>query len=262
MSSFDERFKKAVRENFDASVEHYERFEQKHHLFENLTYKLVEMMGGMEKASRVLDVGCGTGISTYSLYKCFGDNCSYYAIDISTNMLDIAKNKYADLGNFIFIHGDAENLSDHFIEKFDAIFYTASLFLLPDFKKSIHDALTLLNNGGKIAISFYSGLSDMTGQDLIKKHFPGFSYRYGAFGLPDLIKWLKTSKIKNFTTEYLFQAESEFLTEFLTIPAQAAGLFPRQTFNKQVSLVKEFIRDLYSFEKDTFMKWTFIVISS
>jgi hypothetical protein len=176
-------------------------------------------------------------------------------------MLDIAKNKYSDMGDFIFIHGDAENLNDYFIEKFDAIFYTASLFLLPDFKRSLNDAMTLLNDKGKIAISFYSGLADMAGQDLVKKNFQDFSYRYGAFVLTDLMKYLASRKFKNFTTDFLFQADKEFLTEFLTIPAQAAGLFPRQTYNRQISLVKEFINDLFCFEEEVFMKWTFIILS-
>jgi cyclopropane-fatty-acyl-phospholipid synthase len=261
VSNFEERFKTAVRENFDASVEHYERFEEKHQLFENLTNKLIELMGGEGSVARVLDVGCGTGISTYCLFKFFGNNCTYYALDISQNMLDIAKNKYSNLGNFIFINGDAENLKDYFMETFDAIFYTASLFLLPDFKKSLQDALSLLNDNGKIGISFYAGLSDMSGKDLIKKNYPGFSYRYGAFTIFELTNFLKSKKIKNFTTDFFFPVDKSFLTDFLTIPAQSAGLFPRQSFSKQVSLVKEFIEDLYKFEKEVFMKWAFIIIS-
>lgn len=261
MSSFDKKFKNAVRENFDVSVGHYERFEEKHHLFENLTFKLVELMGGVENVSRVLDVGCGTGISTFSLFKSFGNNCMYYALDFSENMLDIARNKYSSSGDFIFIQGDAENLEDYFMEKFDAIFYSASLFLLPDYKKSLNEALNLLTDGGKIAISFYSGLSDVAGKDIVKIYFHDFSYRYGAFSLSDLTSFLSTKKIKNFTTDYLFQTDKDYLTEFLSIPAQAAGLFPRQSYNRQVSLVKEFIEDLYRFEQEIFMKWTFIIIS-
>lgn len=261
MSNFEERFKTAVRENFDASVEYYERFEEKHHLFENLTEKLIDLMGKEGTITRVLDVGCGTGISTMCLFNRFGSNCTYYALDISDKMLDIAKKKCSDSGNFIFIHGDAENLKELFIENFDAIFYTASLFLLPDFKKSLKESISLLNNSGKVGISFYAGLSDRSGKDLIKKNYPDFSYRYGAFAINELKKFLRTRKIKNFMTDFIFQTDKVFLTDFLTIPAQAAGLFPRQSFTKQASLVREFIDDLFMIEREIFMKWNFFIIS-
>ncbi len=260
MTDFEKKFKDAVRENFDASAELYEEFEKKHGLFEDLTSRLVEIMGA-EQVRRVLDVGCGTGISTYCLYKNFGDGCTYYALDISEKMLEYAKKKYSNYHNFVFVHGDAENLSDLFMEKFDGIFYTASIFLIPDFRKSLREALSLLEPNGKIALSFYAGLSDSEGNDILKKHFPDFKYKYGAFSLDDLLSFLEGEKLRYFTTDYVFQSSFDFFLDFLTIPAQASGLFPRQPYSKQKVLVEEFLRDIFSREPDIFMRWTFIVIS-
>ncbi|RMG59592.1 MAG: class I SAM-dependent methyltransferase, partial [Deltaproteobacteria bacterium] len=162
MSNFEKRFKEAVRENFDFSADLYDRFEEKHHLFEELASRLVDLMGN-SNVRRVLDVGCGSGISTWALYQKYGDGCTFYAIDISEKMLQKAREKYGHRDNIIFVLGDAENLKEYFMEKFDAIFYTASIFLIPNFRKSLKEAFSLLNPGGKVAISFYSGLSDIEG---------------------------------------------------------------------------------------------------
>lgn len=261
MSSFGKRYKESVKESFDASAEHYERFEKKYHLFENLTVKLIEMMGG-DEANRVLDVGCGTGISTFCLFKNYGTGCSYYGLDISDNMLDIARDKYSSYDNFIFVTGDAEHLHEHFLEKFDAIFYTASLFLIPDYRRSLKDARSLLNDKGRIAISFYGGLSERTGEDIIKQTYPDFSYKYGAFNIKDLMDFLLKEGLKSFTTEYLFQTDKSFLVDFFSIPAQASGLFPRQSYSRQLVLVREFLDDLFSINEEVFMKWIFIIIST
>ncbi|RMG56743.1 MAG: methyltransferase domain-containing protein, partial [Deltaproteobacteria bacterium] len=170
--------------------------------------------------------------------------------------------KYGHRDNIVFVLGDAENLKEYFMEKFDAIFYTASIFLIPNFRKSLREAFSLLNPGGKVAISFYSGLSDIEGSDVVKKHFPDFKYRYGAFSLSDLFSFLKGERVDHFTTDYIFPASREFIRDFLSIPAQASGLFPRQPYSRQKVLVEEFLDDLYSREDEIYMKWTFIIIST
>jgi ubiquinone/menaquinone biosynthesis C-methylase UbiE len=60
----------------------------------------------------VLDVGCGTGISTFQLMKRVQGRGKFYGIDISQKMLDLARARAADLGygNVEFSKGDAEQL--------------------------------------------------------------------------------------------------------------------------------------------------------
>ena len=57
-----------------------------------------------------LDVGCGTGISTFELAKRIKDNGTIYGIDISQFMIDQAEKNAERLGflNIKFLTGDAE----------------------------------------------------------------------------------------------------------------------------------------------------------
>ncbi|MBP2679057.1 MAG: hypothetical protein H6Q82_2122, partial [Deltaproteobacteria bacterium] len=41
---FDRRFKTAVEKNFDLSADAYDRFEERHHLFETLTRRQLELI--------------------------------------------------------------------------------------------------------------------------------------------------------------------------------------------------------------------------
>src|SRR5512139_4024931 len=187
---FEDRFKAAVEKNFDQSAEAYDRFEERHHLFETLTRRQLELIEP-SWPSRILDVGCGTGISTMALQKALAERSpNIYAIDISESMLLRARERCRDIPGVYFVRGDAERLSDYFREAFDAIFYTASVFLLPRFCDSLRQASRLLLSGGVLSISYYEGLFDGLQEEALPKAFPDLKYQYGAFAIGELVSCL------------------------------------------------------------------------
>ncbi|TFH30698.1 MAG: class I SAM-dependent methyltransferase, partial [Deltaproteobacteria bacterium] len=178
--------------NFDQSADAYDHFEERHHLFETLSKRQLELIEP-SRPERILDVGCGTGISTIALLQAMpGQSPNIYAIDISERMLLRARERCKALPGVYFIRGDAENLTSYFNEAFDAIFYTASIFLLPGFAESLRQAYNLLVPGGVLSISFYAGLFDETGNDAIRKAFPEQKYQYGAVPVGDLVTCLES----------------------------------------------------------------------
>lgn len=103
---------------------------------------------GIKQGDKILDVGCGTGRIT-SLLHSFSEG-SITAIDISSKMIDIAKEKYKEEEYATFIVGDFLNYS--FQEKFDIIvIYNAYPHFLD--KNALKEKLyENLNVGGKFAI--------------------------------------------------------------------------------------------------------------
>lgn len=57
----------------------------------------------------VMDVGTGTGVLLPYIYKKIGDNGSIDAVDISEEMLKVAKSKHKAIANINFINLDVEN---------------------------------------------------------------------------------------------------------------------------------------------------------
>ncbi len=256
---FNKRFKDAVARNFDQSAAVYDAFESKHQLFETLTRRLCEMISPNSPA-RVLDVGCGTGISTLALQKILSYSPVIYAIDISESMLVQARQRCKGIPGVYFVRGDAEKLSEYFNEAFDGVFYTASIFLLPNFRESIDQACRLIVPGGVLAISFYAGLFDQKARDALAKAFPGQKYQYGAVQYEDLMDCLKSKReFRTTGLDYRFEVTQEFLFDFLSIPAQSAGLFPKVPYIERIPMVRELCAKLVEKVSPLFMGWKFVI---
>jgi len=257
---FENRFKAAVEKNFDQSADAYDRFEERHHLFETLTKRQLELIEP-SRPGRILDVGCGTGISTLALHQAMsGQSPNIYAIDISERMLLRARERCNSLPGVYFIRGDAENLSSYFNESFDAIFYTASIFLLPGFAESLRQACNLLVPGGVLSISYYAGLFDETGKDAIRKAFPDQKYQYGAVPIGDLVSCLESLPgTRSTRIDFRFEISREFLFDFLSIPAQSSGLFPKIPYMERIPKVRDFCDLLEKRVDPVFMGWEFLI---
>ena len=258
---YEHRFKAAVERNFDQSADAYDRFEERHHLFETLTRKQLELIEP-SVPERILDVGCGTGISTLALHQVLaGRSPNIYAIDISERMLLRARERCGSLPGVYFIRGDAENLSAYFKESFDAIFYTASIFLLPGFAESLRQASGLIVSGGVLSISFYAGLFDENGDDAIRKAFPDQKYMYGAVPVEELVSCLETlPESRTMRVDYRFAVSLEFLFDFLSIPAQSAGLYPKIPYLERIPKVRELCGRLVEKVDPVYMGWEFMIV--
>jgi len=72
----------------------------------------------IEKESRVVDIGCGTGRFCFSIsYKCN----EVIGLDLSSKNINVAKSNLLKSGlkNISFIHGDAKNINEKINKKFD-----------------------------------------------------------------------------------------------------------------------------------------------
>lgn len=101
--------------------------------------------GGISEGARVLDVACGTGV----LFPDYiSRNASVTGIDISTEMVKMAKSKFPQIE---VICSDAENFAAD--EKFDAVMIYNAFphFLNP--QRLIENLANLLKTGGRISIA-------------------------------------------------------------------------------------------------------------
>ncbi len=131
---------------------------------------------------RILEVGCGTG---YLLNRISGN--SKYGIDLSSEMLSVAKNKFdtnVNLEQTTFLDYKPENKFDNIVF---AYFFTISF---SELEAHIAKAKSLLNTGGRIyVVDFYD-----YGNQLYQKYMNW----HGIEMNPSLLSQLET----NFTTEH------------------------------------------------------------
>ncbi|MGZ5189505.1 MAG: class I SAM-dependent methyltransferase [Flavisolibacter sp.] len=120
------------------------------------TDKMIEM-AGISKGHRVLDIAAGAGEQSITIAKKIGSSGYVLATDISTNILEYAKEmaEQNGLNNIDTQVMDGENLTVE-DESFDAVISRVGLIYFPDQQKALKEMLRVLKPGGKIAAIVYS----------------------------------------------------------------------------------------------------------
>ncbi|MEO8223533.1 MAG: class I SAM-dependent methyltransferase [Gammaproteobacteria bacterium] len=75
-------------------------------MLEPLSERLLRHAGA-QTGERVLDVGCGGGITSAALAGAVGPSGRVVGLDVSAVILDVARERYGNVGNLSFVLGDA-----------------------------------------------------------------------------------------------------------------------------------------------------------
>lgn len=122
--------------------------------------------------SDVLDIGCGSGEITASVYeRLHGD---VVGIDISDRMIEHCKGKYHGK-NLYFGVGDMLDLSFK-SEQFDLVLSLSIIEWVEGYEKGIAEAARVLRPGGQWIVSLPNWASPFRKMELIKRLFSGQSY--------------------------------------------------------------------------------------
>lgn len=239
------RIKAAVKTNFNDSPERYDAFERRYGFFARLTDMLAGLMT-IGATANILDVGCGSGASTVHLAKMLPE-ARLWGLDISPAMLAAARQSAGDTDRIRFIEGDAGDLAAAFTQPFDAIIYTACIFLVPDFGASLAQAKALLSPQGVVGCSFMDGVYDGEGRNALaladQRLNLGLSTKRPVTLESFLEKFAATfTRVKSWHED--LAATPAFIREFFSVPAMSAGLFPGKPYPQRAELVERLVAGL------------------
>ena len=239
------KIKLATKGNFDASPVQYQSFEERHGFFRMLTEVLLSRME-LPPAADILDIGCGTGASCVQILATVPDS-RVWGLDNSPAMLDVARSGVGESDRLVLVEGDAARLRDYFDFQFDAIIYSASIFLIPDYRESLEQARHLLKESGSVGLTFMEGPYDSEGRHLfeiaqktakqeisLKRAVAWGEFEsFFAHTFPKCLSWVEN-----------FQLPKGVLQEFYSIPAMSAGIFPRTDYPERVKRVATLFDDM------------------
>lgn len=154
----------------------------------------------VDKNIRVLDIGCGTGNFSIKLAKM---GCKVTAIDISDEMLKIAKEKAKNEGLDIEFHNmDLYNLEfeDGY---FDAVFSMAAFEFVKESQKAINEIFRVVKESGKILIGTINKDSKWGELYLSEEFQKNTVFKYADFKTIEDLKRLNSDKLLD-TGECLF----------------------------------------------------------
>ena len=103
---------------------------------------------------RVLEIACGTGISTEHLRGALPDSVAIVATDLNQAMLDFAGTKRGGLANVGFRQADALDLPFE-DASFDAVVCQFGVMFFPDKAAGMAEALRVLKPGGMLAFNVW-----------------------------------------------------------------------------------------------------------
>lgn len=252
------KIKKAVRTSFEESPAIYQAFEDKYHFFRNLNSKLLAKMT-IPAGARILDVGCGTGASSIHMAQAVAES-EVWGLDLSPAMLAAARERGARLGRLHFVEGDGARPRDFVEGPFDAIIYSASIFLIPDYLESLKQAHEILKQGGQVGLTFIDGLYQRDGEN--------------AFAVADRaaqegVNLNRPVKLAEFVDVFAaifsnprtwyedLRLPVEVVREFFSVPAMSAGLFPGLPYEERVRKVQRLFDHVP--DKGNYFRWNLMV---
>jgi S-adenosylmethionine-diacylgycerolhomoserine-N-methlytransferase len=113
---------------------------------------IVEQLATRTNARRILEVGCGTGKNLALIANRF-PTAQIVGVDVSLNMLNVAKRKLIHLTNRVTLLNQPYPLSPPNGQKYDQILFAYALSMFnPGWETAITSALGDLNEGGTLAV--------------------------------------------------------------------------------------------------------------
>jgi SAM-dependent methyltransferase len=151
------KYKNTTHDQWQAAAEAWYRWSSTlNQWLGDATEKMLDM-AGVKSGDHVLDIAAGAGEQSITVAKRVGSSGYVLATDISSNILEYAKQmaQQAGISNIETKIMDGENLTLQ-DETFDAVVSRVGLIYFPDQQKALKEMLRVLKRGGKVAAIVYS----------------------------------------------------------------------------------------------------------
>ena len=235
--------KNVVRQNFDASVSAYGQYERLTGRFATLSRLLAAELAATtdRDLTTVLDAGAGSGVSTRVLQA--------YATRLVA--LDISREMLSTNGTGERIQGDIDALPFH-DGVFDAVAFTASLFLVPDPAVAVSEARRVLDPDGVVGAVAPVGWFRQDGTDV----FDSLTRDSRSPAATEDVVAAVEAAFETRTGTWRFPTTAEHVRRFHEIPAMAARLYPRDDPEERVRKASALFD---SFEGTFEQRWRWVV---
>lgn len=222
----------------------YKIFSEKTTMYQDLSRKMVEL-AGLEPGMRVLDLGCGTGVTTQAVLEVLDEHGRIYALDISQPMLDVARQQVGS-SQVTFLHGDAATCADLIAERVDRVVCN-SVFWQFRHKVEVMAALQrVLEPDGRLIFNapepyfIFKDIPRSPKVSLLFKQLAAERYGVGQQDvrtMPVFLKHHGFELLKMQPLERIRSAEESYL--FFQLPVATAWMEPPLDYETRLALLEE-----------------------
>ncbi|MFC1735416.1 methyltransferase domain-containing protein [Candidatus Hydrogenedentota bacterium] len=137
--------KKSISESFSGAADSYDRWAGPQR---KIAERLIELLPHGTVATRILDIGCGTGLLTSGLIRRFPE-ASILGIDLAPGMVASCEERFSKSSNLKFLEADIETFSTDV--RYDLLASSCTFQWLSEKEKSLNRLVSLLSQGAVFA---------------------------------------------------------------------------------------------------------------
>ena len=235
----------------------YNQFARQYGLYRDTSLHLASLVR-LENAKQVVDLSCGTGITTEEILKFIGGSTQVTSIDSSTAMLAIARQFISDK-RVSWVQGDAAEIDRH-TRPVDTIICNSAIWQ-SDIGKTLSAAANILHPGGEIAFNIGKHFLRLPLRE-IQSHQKTASLRtlvqsiaisedgfdpsassvtpQNRLSVNEILETLTENGFKLRETHFFtYRMTPEEEAAWLKIPVFAQGVLPRMPHNQQLEIINK-----------------------
>ena len=241
----------------------YYQFTQKTNMYQELSRFMLEL-ADVRPGMTVLDVGCGTGVTTRFVLDALGDSGHVFALDVSAPMLDVARREIPS-ERITSIHADAAHAAEHIAQPVDRIVCN-SVFWQFRHKVAVLAALRrVLASDGLLVFNapepyfIFQDIPRSPKVSTLFKQLAAERYGVGQQDLRTMPLFLKNHGFELLATrefKRVRSAEESYL--FFQLPVATAWMEPPLDYATRMALLEE-ARQIAEPDKAVRQRWMYFV---
>ena len=241
----------------------YKVFTEKTTMYQELSQVMVKL-AGIQPGMRVLDLGCGTGVTTQAILTALKGQGQVLALDISAPMLDVAREKISS-EQVMFIQADAAEVAKIISEPVDRMVCN-SVFWQFRHKLEVLTALhQVLSPEGRFVFNapepyfIFKDIPRSAKVSILFKQLAAERYGVGQQDLRTMKVFLENCHFDLVSTQEFERtrpAEESYL--FFQLPVATAWMEPPLDYQTRIALLEE-AQQLAEPDKAVRQRWMYFV---
>lgn len=251
------------------TVKKYEYYATKYPMYKK-TSKFLVKIANIKKGMIIVDLACGTGITTREILKKLGTSGKVIGIDSSKEMLNVAKKKNKQK-NVSFFQSKAEKINKIIKEKVDLVLCN-SAFWQTNMNKTLIGIKKILKNDGKFIFNlpsqyykFTKGPKETLFSPIMQQIATNIyrlkpkKKKLKLLDFETIIKILKNNcfKIVSYKT-FEFKKTAKDVYEFLKIPIMTEKTFLSLKYSEKMKILDRAYKEVDKSRKFV-RKWMYFV---
>jgi ubiquinone/menaquinone biosynthesis C-methylase UbiE len=222
----------------------YQIFTQKTTMYQDLSQVMLDL-AQIEPDHTVLDLGCGTGVSTKAALTRLNEVGRVYALDVSAPMLAVARQEISDK-RVSFLHADAAEVSSLLPRRVDRILCNSVFWQLRHKVEVINALRQILAPGGSFVFNvpepylIFQHIPRSVSVSTLFKQLAAERYGVGSQDLRTMEVFLRRHGFEIIITkEYTRIRSSEESYLFFQLPVATAWMEPSLDYTTRMALLDE-----------------------